>query len=289
MSVRRSLSWAATVVVKLDRSRAKRRKARSESICPLSTVLLSRIRSTVTSKFCSAAVMNSLLLSRMVCRSEPGVVERQPELGGDRAQVVLVDAAHRLVEVGEQRVGLDRRRGAVAVDLGVVGQERTLVALRLQLDVLLADGGAVADERVRVGGDVVELVVDVEHDVDAVVGEDQLAHLSHPHAAVGDLRALEGAAGVGEVGDHGVALVDQQAVEPGVAGADEADAEQRDEREDQQLHLGPTGDHRSTTIAGTSRLTERRVVELRQLSQRGPAPWVGRVGVRRRAGQAGQG
>ena len=178
---------------------------------------------------------------------------------------------------------------AVARDLGVVAEERALVALRLQLDVLLADRGAVADERVGVGGDVVELVVDVEHDVDAVVGEDELAHLADPHTAVGDLRALEGAAGVGEVRDHGVALVEHEPVEAGVAGADEADSHQRDEGEDQQLHLGPTGDHRSTTIPGTSRLT--RAGSYIWLSW---PTWVraaasGGSSVRRRAGQAGQG
>jgi hypothetical protein len=108
---------------------------------------------------------------------------------------------------------------------------------------------------VRVGRDVVELVVDVEDDVDAVVGEDELAHLPDPYAAVGHLGPLERPAGVGEVRDDGVALVDEEPVEPGVAGAHEADPHQREDGEDGQLHLGPSGDHRSTTIPGTSRLT----------------------------------
>ena len=65
-------------------------------------------------------------------------------------------------------------------DLAVVLEERLLVGLRLQLDVLLADGRAVADQRERVGGDVVEVVLDVEVDVDALVGELQLARPARP-------------------------------------------------------------------------------------------------------------
>jgi hypothetical protein len=69
-----------------------------------------------------------------------GAVEGPAELRGDRAEVLPVDAADGLVEVGEQGVGLDRRRRAVPRDLGGVLEEGTLVALRLELDVLLAHG-----------------------------------------------------------------------------------------------------------------------------------------------------
>ena len=71
-------------------------------------------------------------------------------------------------------------------------------------------------------------------------------------AAVGDLAAGEDAAGLGEVGDHGVGVVEEEPVEPRVARADEAHADQRDDHEDQQLDLGAARDHRLVTIPGTS-------------------------------------
>ncbi len=201
--------------------------------------MLSRIRSTVTSKFWSATSMKSLLLSMIVWRSCPAPPNASAELLRDDLEVVLVHAAHGLVEVGEQGVGLDRGLGEVARDLGAVLEVGARVALRLQLDVLLTDGGAVADQRAGIGGDLVVLVVDVEQDVDAVVGEHQLLHLPDADAAVGHLGALERTAGVAEVGDHGVALVHEHPVQLGVAGTHERHADERDDREDEQLHPGP--------------------------------------------------
>ena len=98
-----------------------------------------------------------------------------------------------------------------------------------------------------------------------------LLDLADPDAAVGDLAAGEDAAGVGEVRDHGVGVVEEQPVELGVAGADEADAEQRDDHEDQQLDLGAAGDHR-VTIPGHE--------------QRRPAPGRRRPSARRSSGHS---
>ena len=151
-------------------------------------------------------------------------------------------------------VGIGVRVSSVAISR-VVAQERLAVGLRLELDVLLPDGRPVADDGQGVGRDVVVLVVDVEVDVDAGVGELELLDLADPHAAVAHLAAGEDAAGVGEVGDDGVRRVDEQPVEPGVARADEADADQGDQHEDDELDAGPAGDHGATTIPGTSRVT----------------------------------
>jgi hypothetical protein len=65
------------------------RNARSESICPLRTVLLSRIRSTVvTPKFSSAAVDEGVAAVEDGLQVLAGAGERQSpsSLDGDRAQ-----------------------------------------------------------------------------------------------------------------------------------------------------------------------------------------------------------
>ena len=135
-------------------------------------------------------------------------------------------------------------------------QVGAVVGLRLEVDVLLADGRAVADHGERVGRDlVVPAVVDVEVGVDAVVGEHQLVDLADPDAAVGDHAAGVHPAGVREVRDHGVRRGVQQAVQLGVLRPDEAHPQQRDQREDEELDLGASQDHRPVTIPGTSRLT----------------------------------
>ena len=109
-------------------------------------------------------------------------------------------------------------RVSLVGDLGVVLEVRRRVGLRLQLDVLLADRGAVADHGEGVGRDVVLVVVDLEVDVDAVVGELELADLADLDAAVGDLAAREDAAGLLEVRDDGVVVVDDAAGRAGRSG-----------------------------------------------------------------------
>ena len=89
-------------------------------------------------------------------------------------QGLLVDRLDGVGDVRQQLLGRDRGPGVLGGDLGVVLQVGLVVGLRLQLDVLLADRGAVADHGQGVGGDRVVVVVDVEVDVDALVGELEL-------------------------------------------------------------------------------------------------------------------
>ena len=84
------------------------------------------------------------------------------------------------------------------------------------------------------------VVLDLEDQVDAVLGQDEPVHPAHRHTAVGHLAAGEGTAGVAEVGGDLVGPVDDVAVELGVPRAHEGDAEQRDDHEDHQLDLGTT-------------------------------------------------
>ena len=71
-------------------------------------------------------------------------------------------------DVAEQLLGRQRGAGVGRRDLRAVVQVGAVVGLRLEVDVLLADGRAVADHGQGVGRDlVVPAVVDVEVGVDA--------------------------------------------------------------------------------------------------------------------------
>ena len=146
-------------------------------------------------------------------------------------------------------IGVPGHRGR---DLRPVREVGLLLGLRLQVDVLLADRGPVGHDRLGAARDVLVLLLDVQHDVDALVGQHHVADLADGDAAVGHLGPGEDAAGLGEVRRDGVGLVEDQPVEAGVAGAHEGHADHRDQREDDELDLGPAGDHRCT-IPHTSR------------------------------------
>ena len=118
-----------------------------------------------------------------------GAGEGGAELVDGGLEVVLVDRLDGLGQVGQQGVGGDRETGVLLLDHRAVVEVGAVVALRLELDVLLTDRGPVADHGEGVGGDLVVAVVDVEHDVDALVGEHELVHLADADAAVGDLAA----------------------------------------------------------------------------------------------------
>ena len=115
-----------------------------------------------------------------------GVVEGRSRLRDHRAQVGLRHRAHEVAHVGEDLGGGHRDLGLLGADLRTVVEVGAVVGLWLQLDVLLADGRLVPDQRDAVLGDLVVLVLDVEQHRDAVVGELHLGDLPDADAAIGD-------------------------------------------------------------------------------------------------------
>ena len=198
MRWRRSGSAPASTLLNAWSCEEKFRIADSESIWPCRTVLLSRISAVVTSKLSLAVLMNELPLSMIVWRSLPV----PPKAAPSSSTVVFRSSLSTDSTVSDRWVSRVSvaigRRVSCSLDHRAVVQVRAVVALGLELDVLLTHGGPVADHGEGVGGDLVVAVVDVEHDVDALVGQLQLVHLADADAAVGDLASGEDAAGVGE-------------------------------------------------------------------------------------------
>ena len=280
MTARRSLSDPARVPLNSDRSWANRLIALVESIWPCRTVLLSRMRAVVTSKLSLATSMNELPGVDHPLQVLPRAAERRTELGDAGLQGGLVDRLDGGRDVGQELLGRDRDARVLLGDLGRLGEVRLRVDLWLDLDVLLAHGGAVADHRNRIGGDLVVVVVDREVDVDPPAGQLHLLDLPDLDPAIGDLGAGEDPAGVREVRDHGVGVVEDQPVQAGVARADVRHAHQRDQHEHHQLDAGAAGDHRITI---PTEADQGRVVDLHQLAHRRP---LARPGLHRPVGSA---
>ena len=214
------------------RSLAKVRMALAEATWPLSTVLLSRISAVVMSKLSLAAWMKRVAGVDDPLEVLAGAAERLAHLVDGGAQRLLVDRLDGVGEVG--RAG-SRSRSASGCSPG---------DLRVVVQVGLARRPAAAARRTarpprsgcrrrpgcRPGS---------SRSRSRCRGRRRRprrsARASRPadaDAAVGDLAAGEDAAGLREVRDDGVGVVDDEPVEPGVAGPDEGHAEQRDDDED---------------------------------------------------------
>ena len=234
------------------RSLAKLRIAEALSSWVRSTVLLSRISAVVTSKFSLAVWMKEFEVSMIWPRSSPVPSNASPNSVTTVCSASLSTEAT-VFEMSSSSWPWGAGSGCSRPGSRILAEGGPVVGLRLELDVLLTDRGAVADDRERVRRDVVPLVVDVEQDVHAVVGDLEVADVADGDAAVGHLGAVEDAAGLSEVRSHGVVVVEEDPVETGVLGADVGAPEQRDQHEDEQLDLGATRDHRATP--GRSRAT----------------------------------
>jgi hypothetical protein len=123
------------------------------------------------------------------------------------------DAADEVVEVRDELRRRDRDLGLAHRDEVAGVEVRLAVAGGLQVDVLLADRGAVADHGAHVGGHL-RAGAQAQVDLHAAVDEVEVLDLARGHAAVGDLGALEDAAGVDELRRHDVALVEEVLAEP---------------------------------------------------------------------------
>ncbi|EUA29162.1 MCE-family Mce1D domain protein [Mycobacterium intracellulare] len=117
-----------------------------------------------------------------------------------------------------QLVPFDRNLGALFGDHGVIGQHRTALVRRLQLDGARGHQGGVEDHRRRVGRHPVFVLV-VEGDLHLVAGGLDLVDRTHPQAHDLDLVPRVQSVGRREVGHHGV--VGQLLVEPPADVADD--------------------------------------------------------------------
>ena len=176
----------------------------SRTVCP------SVISCRVCGSDSSARASSRLPLSISRPRSSPGAGEGLPELVDDDPQVLLVDGADQLVHVEQQLLDGHRDGGPVLRDDRAVLEERPLVVVGLQQDVLLADGAAGGHDRLGVGRDLVGAGVHGQDDADAVVDQLHVADPPDRDAAVGHLGVDEDAAGVGEVGRDVVAGAEHQ-------------------------------------------------------------------------------
>jgi hypothetical protein len=148
---------------------------------------------------------------------------------------------------------VQRRPGPVAGDPVAVGEERAALGPRLEVDVLLPDRGPVLDHGIGVAWHR-DPALEAQVDVHSVVGEAESVDPADGDAPVGDLGILEDPAGLGEVHGHDVARPQEEVAEPDVAGADEADADHRDDQEDGHLDLDAAADHVSPPIISRARL-----------------------------------
>ncbi len=178
---------------------------------------------------------------------EPGDVraaaaERRAELvdGGDEG--VLGHRAHGAVDVEQEPLDGQWSLRAVSGDDVTVGEGRAAGGARLEVEVLLADRGAVLDDGAGVAGDL-RAAVELGVHPDPVLREGEVGHPADAHAPVGDLGADEDASGGAEVGhDDGTAAQDPLG-EPDVARRQDRDADDRHDREDRELDLGEPADH----------------------------------------------
>ena len=256
MTRRRSRSWPARVPEKSRRSRANERIAleRGDLALQHGVAVADQGRRDVEVPVGGVDERRAGVDDALQVGAGPG--EGQPELVDGGAQGPLVHRPHRRREVAEQLLGRQRDAGVGRRDLRAVVEVGAVVGLRLEVDVLLTDGRAVADHGQRVGRDlVVPAAVDVEVGVDPVAGEHQPADLADADPAVGDHAAGVHPAGVAEVRHDRVRRGVDQPVQLGVLRPDEAHPEQRDQGEDEELDLRTAQDHRLVTSPGTSRLT----------------------------------
>ena len=142
------------------RSRAKLRIAEPLSTWVCSTTRESRISAVVTSKLAFGGLDERARGVDDLADARAGVLERGTRLGDHRAQVGLrhrLTRLSRLVRISVVDTGIC---GLGGVDLRAVLEVGTVVGLRLELDVLLADGRLVADQRDAVLRDLVVALVD---------------------------------------------------------------------------------------------------------------------------------
>ena len=188
----------------------------------------------------------------MRVRSRPVPVKARPSSSTSVLERLGVDRGHQPVDVDEQLGGGERDLGVRGGDDAALAQVGGCVRARPQVDELLADRGLVRHHGDDVARDSRSVVLDVEGGVDAVVGERQLADLADGDAAIGDLSAGEDAAGVLELCGDRVAAVDEEPVDLRVPSPDDGSTDQSDDREDDELDLDASGDHRAT--AGPTRI-----------------------------------
>ncbi len=175
----------------------------------------------------------------------PAAGERLAQLGDHDLEVLLVHRVHQPVEVEQQRLGGHGGAGALAGDDVAAGEEGGRGRGRLQVEVLLAHRRAVLDDGVGVGGHL-RPAVHPQVDAHAVALEPQGVDPAGGDAAVGDLGALEDAAGLGQVDRHHVGPSGDDVAEPDVPQRHVGDADDGDEGEGDQLVDGGAGDHVST-------------------------------------------
>ncbi len=125
------------------------------------------------------------------------VAERGAQFADDGAQRVFGHRVGERVEVHHQVLHRQRRGRGLLRDHRAVLQERSVVALGPQVDVLLADRRPVGHHGLHVGGDSRRAGFDVQRHLDPAAGQPDGADPAHRHAAVGDLGVVENAAGVG--------------------------------------------------------------------------------------------
>ncbi len=159
------------------RSALKLRNCPATSRWVSSAVSLSRMSALVSRQLVDRRLRQGVPAVDDLLQAVAGaVVEGVAELVQHGAEVVDVDAADEVVEVRDELGRRDRDRGAVRRDDVALVEERRPVALRLQVDVLLADRRAVGDDGPDVGGDL-HVRVEPQADADAVLDQVEVATL----------------------------------------------------------------------------------------------------------------
>lgn len=178
--------------------------------------------------------------------------EGRTELVDHRDEVASRHGRHQSVQVHEQlRRGQRRPRLGTRNPRPVLEVGRTATA-GLEVDVLLADRGAVGDDGHCVSR---HPAVVVEDQLDAHPRRrgDQRSDPPHGDATVSHLGALEDSTRFGEVGVDAVRPADEARPEPDVPSAHEADTHHGEREEHGELDPGRLRDHRTPTSSSRAR------------------------------------
>ncbi|CAM3562817.1 hypothetical protein STAL104432_25495 [Streptomyces albus] len=178
------------------------------------------------------------------------------EFVDDGAQGAVGDGGDEVVDAAEHLGGGCGQPGVGLADDGALRQIGAVTGVGPQVEVLLADGGEVGDDRFEVGGDPRRRLLDLQFGRDAAVGQVDGAHPAHGHAPVGDVGVLVQAAGAGEFDADGVVVAQSDvAAHVGVADADDAEDEDGQGEEGDVLEDGATGQHQCAPPASGAVVT----------------------------------
>ncbi len=200
------------------------------------------------------------------------------QLVDDGAQRGEVDGGGEVVDAGEQIGDGGGHPGVGPGDHRAVTEVGPAGAPGPQIDVLLADGGEVGDDRFEVGGDRRGGLLDAQLGLDTVVGEPQRADPAHGDTPVGDVGVGEKPAGALQLDPDDIVVADADVMaEVGVADPDEAEHQDGDDEEGEVLQPDGGGDHCCLPGVEDTAGSGRGVLARRSS---GPAAVAGRGGVR---------